>query len=765
LRKTKAILTRVSGVNPHPINQEAAYLVSGQLIRGMADREVELATEYLCSLDDDLSEEDIQNEVLSKRDDVLECLAQELDGWRKADWNLTAANERLELGVSKSKLASIFTIGMVGIGASFSLSIVLADLVYRGFLIGGIAIAGVLAAWIYASYRNLAIRKRNLSLDSLERALETAEKRFKFAATNQATVAIRETINERLTSFSAEFRLLDERGLRAMADPEREVSTTASEDLSTLIASLSSGSIGLSGPRGIGKTTLIGSFAEGKSVPLERDRVGLVVSAPVKYDAKEFVLHLFASLCESVLGDDRLSNLRYASLASIRERRRSQLTRVAGAVWVALAGAGVAMLAFDQTRPQGPKQTGYFLLIIATVVAFVWLELWIQLRSTRYGRLGKLLARLGGRDPSLDPDQTPVRTAQDHLEQIRFQQSISSSRSGSIKLPLGIGLSGDSSVTMARTPWSLPEAVEAFRKYAASLTEDHYLVIGIDELDKMGSDDNAREFLNNIKGVFGVSGCYYLVSISDDAMAGFERRGLPVRDVFDSSFDAVQRVDYLTLDESRAVLGSRVIGLPVPYQCLCHCMAGGLPRDLIRVTRELVHQEKRNKATSLGGLCHAVVEAELRAKMAGALEVSRETGGEGSEWVQKWLDEQAAVETGVDWLQGSVAGLASWNGLREDIKPSAAAELAFEVGTFNYYAATLLELFTDDSEFIDFLRADPESTEVSPTAIGVLEMLTKARQQFAIGPGLAWESIEAARDRQNLPVWNDPRTVEEMNFG
>jgi hypothetical protein len=87
--------------------------------------------------------------------------------------------------------------------------------------------------------------------------------------------------------------------------------------------------------------------------------------------------------------------------------------------------------------------------------------------------------------------------------------------------------------------------VENFRGYVRGLTERHYLVIGIDELDKMESDQTARQFLNDIKGVFGVRNCFYLVSMSEDAMSSFERRGLPFRDVFDSSFDAIQRVAYL----------------------------------------------------------------------------------------------------------------------------------------------------------------------------------------------------------------------------
>jgi hypothetical protein len=50
-------------------------------------------------------------------------------------------------------------------------------------------------------------------------------------------------------------------------------------------------------------------------------------------------------------------------------------------------------------------------------------------------------------------------------------------------------------------------------------------VIGIDEVDKIEDPAEARAFFNQIKGLFGDASCLFLISISDDAMAAFERRG------------------------------------------------------------------------------------------------------------------------------------------------------------------------------------------------------------------------------------------------
>ena len=40
--------------------------------------------------------------------------------------------------------------------------------------------------------------------------------------------------------------------------------------------------------------------------------------------------------------------------------------------------------------------------------------------------------------------------------------------------------------------------------------------------------------------LFGIDHCFYLVSVSQDAMSSFERRGIPFRDTFDSALDDIE---------------------------------------------------------------------------------------------------------------------------------------------------------------------------------------------------------------------------------
>jgi hypothetical protein len=74
-------------------------------------------------------------------------------------------------------------------------------------------------------------------------------------------------------------------------------------------------SAGLAGPRGVGKTSLIEYFAgraagDGLHRPLK-----VTVAAPVQYEPRDFVLHLFASVCEAVIRERPLRVAHWPSLS------------------------------------------------------------------------------------------------------------------------------------------------------------------------------------------------------------------------------------------------------------------------------------------------------------------------------------------------------------------------------------------------------------------------------------------------------------------
>jgi hypothetical protein len=81
---------------------------------------------------------------------------------------------------------------------------------------------------------------------------------------------------------------------------------------------------------------------------------------------------------------------------------------------------------------------------------------------------------------------------------------------------------------------------------------------------------------------------HFLVSVSEDALARFALRGIPLRDAFDSTFDTIAEVDRFSVEDARILLERRVVGMPQVLAYYCHALSGGIPRDLIRFCRQCV---------------------------------------------------------------------------------------------------------------------------------------------------------------------------------
>ena len=131
-----------------------------------------------------------------------------------------------------------------------------------------------------------------------------------------------------------------------------------------------------------------------------------------------------------------------------------------------------------------------------------------------------------------------VDTALEYLSGIRFQQTFNLDRTRSWTLtgpnPVPVSFQAQRSwgTSLSREPRTLPEIVAQFRDFIAIIaTRGYRVLVGIDELDKL-ADNDAQAFLNDIKAIFGFHGCNFLVSLSEDAAADFERRGRAVAERF-----------------------------------------------------------------------------------------------------------------------------------------------------------------------------------------------------------------------------------------
>jgi len=316
------------------------------------------------------------------------------------------------------------------------------------------------------------------------------------------------------------------------------------------------------------------------------------------------------------------------------------------------------------------------------------------------------------------------------------------------QIPLGLDAKRTQGVSWERAIQGLPEVVDRFKKFVDALAVRYEVVIGIDELDKL-APDKVEAFLNEVKAIFSIRGCHYLISVSEDAEAGFQRRGIPFRTVFDSCFDELVDVGYLDRGTSTELLRGRVIGLPTPLVWASHSLAGGLARDLIRYARALVSGSETAPREAISGVCRKDLDDKIRAICRELTNVSNDP------WATRLLVAILGFDgpydvsaSGValsrylgEWLADSRASLSAAQ-IGED---PAVFRQAAELATFALFVATVCEFFGEYSgprrtEAAKYDRRDPRC----------IERLAIARQAMSQSPLIAEQRLSEFREAWHL---------------
>lgn len=640
------------------------------------------------------------------------------------------------------------------------------------------------------SLRTLTHRKAELAkvlgIAELLKAIEEATHEIDRALLEKgARPLIREIINVELQpSYAMTLPQVSGPGLAEVFDPMYEIPTAAKDLLRRRLETMPGGSIGIAGPRGAGKTTLIRALCDEFSGEIAgRPVLSVMSAAPVQYDARDFVLHLFSLICRRLLRlegivfseeFDLLASPVQVSLPVWRSLRRLSFLLFLAAYFLLVLGT---LLFWSSLRwPAEPAAAGAAARTVADFANNSWMLvlrdalgltpgpvlLWgLVLMIAGFGLFSYTRSARRAADYVAAADSPPItREALRWLRLIKFQQSFTSGWSGSLKLPVGLsgGLTGGRS--FARQPLSLPEIIDGYRRFINQISAHHLVIVGIDELDKMHSDETAQRFLNEIKMLFGIEHCFYLVSVSESAMSSFERRGLPFRDAFDSAFDDILTVKYLALDDATRLLRRRVIGLPMPFLDLCYCISGGLARDLIRACRGLLEQsDRQGQGADLPGITTALIRDDVEAKRWAMAVIAKDIPLEpyATAFLEKLhglAGDLARTPDPASLLNTLLASAAQLQVLTEsncesqgEVAKDAAAHLeqigrlGLELASYLTYAATVLELFA--------LAPSAEALK-SAEETGLLDEVAQARQVFAINPGLSRSIIDQVRTRLGL---------------
>lgn len=473
----------------------------------------------------------------------------------------------------------------------------------------------------------------------------------------------------------------------------------------------------------------------------------MIVAAPVKFEPRDFILHLFAELCQKALGRGEVESIR-RSRASLR-RLVSILLRTVPPL-VIVAGALLAFISVVPARWHiKPGLVWGSALVMAGLAAFL-----LAMRARTEYPFAERGVRMD--TPPLDDEERRDRVlelAGSRLTDIWFQQSFTSGWSGQLSTAVEVEI--EESHDLAKEPMSMPEIVSELRRLVKEISGLRTVRIGIDELDKIESPEAAWSFMNEIKVLFLIPNCFFLVSVSEDAMSMFERRGLPFRDVFDSSFDDVVSVGYLDASGAIDLIERRIIGMRVPFILLCHCMAAGLARDLIRSARDVITLNAGSSSHGLSDICRQMVDRDVAAKAEATIVACRRLAPTVmTQQLLLWLDDAKRRNWTSDsllaWVEGAESHLTAIrvsSGRRSGsyAQRKKADALAIEFATFCFFSVSLLAFFVTERprvEFRDAARSDGDSYPISD--------LVRARQNFAVDPLIAWNSINQFRVRIGL---------------
>lgn len=449
-----------------------------------------------------------------------------------------------------------------------------------------------------------------------------------------------------------------------------------------------------------------------------------------------------------------------------------ELLRIDPATWL---GWAIALLAAGSFLAEALRQGAFRMYRLALAVTVRQCFGWLAPVGDRASRVienaWEQIRREEERRRHPDPDSPGDQRyrsdlaiqAANWMKLIKFQQSYTSGWSGALKLPIGLEGGINRAVTLAQNQLSLPEIVHFLAEFIEKVSGKYQVIIGMDELDKLQSDDQAQQFLNDVKAIFGLEQCFYLITVSEDAMTSFERRGLKFRDVFDSAFDDFLYVEHLDFATARTLLQQRVVGRPVPFFALSYCMSGGLPRDLIRSFREVMEAgAEPGSPADLDSICGHLVREDLRGKVRAMRSALRKSSAEASAGdfpdvlyeIEEAVADDVRLAAAVGRLSALVPVLVSAAKAAASDKPAPAdpaqtgaqatpvVDLVRELATYLCFGVTLRQFFTDRLT---------ETMLTQPSAGASVDALSKARRVLGANPTLARMLIDTFRSAHSMP--------------
>ena len=209
------------------------------------------------------------------------------------------------------------------------------------------------------------------------------------------------------------------------------------------------------------------------------------------------------------------------------------------------------------------------------------------------------------------------------------------------------------------------------------------------------------------------------------------------------------------MQDSIQLLNRRVIGMSPPFVCLCHCLAGGLPRELIRVARSVVDAQ----STTLEGICLELIRSDLKGKVASwrASIVKSATNNVNKADFVAFINTYVTGKVTSSDLLSAVKAPPKFANAVDGIDnfEARAKELQEQVLAYLYFCATVLEVFSQDLTQEQVSHSPPKRADLD-----LLMFLQSVRQEFSVSPRIAWLTLNRFREAWPLSTFEYPKLAE-----
>jgi hypothetical protein len=377
-------------------------------------------------------------------------------------------------------------------------------------------------------------------------------------------------------------------------DPAYHVPRRCDDFVRNFVTRVSTGVVGLAGPRGAGRSALVRAVLyrlthqeSGGPSPI----LAVTMPSPPAGDLMAFFSVLFRRVGHEVRRDVRGRIFRFEQQGL--EHAAEELIQAPPAIALLPLGAVAATVAFFLASPWwspsptgGPSDWTPWLLLAS--VAFCAIFYYAHL-------LRQLTLRTALRE--LPSGRLYIHTER-ALERLAYEESTTEEREASVALPRGLSFRGRRARALKERATTVATLVDDFGRYVGELRRvfDGGVVVHIDDADRIEELKDVRDLVLRLKSTL-VGGVLFLVPLPHVVLDGYRSATEGPAGALAGMLDDLFVVSPMSLDEALRMLARRKFFAPDDLSTsgrlqprdglgvtLC-VLAGGIPKEILRLLR------------------------------------------------------------------------------------------------------------------------------------------------------------------------------------